>query len=369
MATLAGRPVDRPAVNFYEIGGFDIDPSDPDRFNIYNDPSWAPLLELAQRESDVIRMRAPRLTANAGNNARDFFKEDTWVEGDSRFTRTTLEAGRRVMTALSRRDAPVDTTWAVEHLLKDAEDLKAYLSLPDSVFDYDVDVSYLAASDESVGDAGIVMVDIGDPLCYAASLFSMADYTVVAFTEPGLFHALVAKFARPVMERARKVAEAFPGHLWRIYGPEYATAPYLPPELLREYVVRYTGPLVRLIEDSGGYARIHCHGRIKEVLPMIASMRPTGLDPIEPPTQGGVTLEWVRREYGRDLVLFGNIEVSDLETLPPARFEEKCRRSLEEGTSGRGRGFVLMPTACPYGRKISREVIENYRTMIRLARG
>jgi len=32
MATLRGEPVDRPAVNFYEIGGFAIDPSDPDEF-------------------------------------------------------------------------------------------------------------------------------------------------------------------------------------------------------------------------------------------------------------------------------------------------------------------------------------------------
>ena len=48
MATLRGEPVDRPAVNFYEIGGFDVDPSNPDEFNVYNDPSWRPLLELAE---------------------------------------------------------------------------------------------------------------------------------------------------------------------------------------------------------------------------------------------------------------------------------------------------------------------------------
>jgi len=34
MATLQGCPVDRPAVNFYEIGGFNADPNDPDDFNI-----------------------------------------------------------------------------------------------------------------------------------------------------------------------------------------------------------------------------------------------------------------------------------------------------------------------------------------------
>src|SRR4030042_712348 len=59
MATLRGEPVDRPAVNFYELGGFAVDPSDPDEFNVYNDPSWRPLLELAEEQSDLIRMRSP----------------------------------------------------------------------------------------------------------------------------------------------------------------------------------------------------------------------------------------------------------------------------------------------------------------------
>ena len=39
MATLRGEPVDRPPVSFYEIGGFQIDPTDPDPYNIYNSPA------------------------------------------------------------------------------------------------------------------------------------------------------------------------------------------------------------------------------------------------------------------------------------------------------------------------------------------
>ena len=58
MATLRGEPVDRPAVSFYEIGGMRIDPADPDPFNVYHDPSWRPLLELAEEETDLIRMRS-----------------------------------------------------------------------------------------------------------------------------------------------------------------------------------------------------------------------------------------------------------------------------------------------------------------------
>ena len=55
MATLRGETVDRPAVNFYEIGGFLVNPDDPDEYNIYNSPSWRPLLDLAEEKTDIIR--------------------------------------------------------------------------------------------------------------------------------------------------------------------------------------------------------------------------------------------------------------------------------------------------------------------------
>jgi hypothetical protein len=52
--------------------------------------------------------------------------------------------------------------------------------------------------------------------------------------------------------------------------------------------------------------------------------------------------------------------------LPPPQFEARVAQALREGTVGRGRGFVLMPSACPYGRHISADVMANYQTMVRL---
>ena len=91
------------------------------------------------------------------------------------------------------------------------------------------------------------------------------------------------------------------------------------------------------------------------------------IDPIEPPPQGDVQLREVRERYGCQLVLFGNLEVADIETLPTSQFAEKVKRALDEGTSGNGRGFVLMPSASPYGRTISPLTMRNYETIIQLA--
>jgi uroporphyrinogen-III decarboxylase len=368
MATLRGEPVDRPPVNFYEIGGWTPDPDDPDPFNVFQGPGWRELLQFAEAETDLIRMITPERTP-APDNPRDAFCEvRTTLEAGSRYTRETWRVGGRVLTSLTRRDRDVATTWTLEPLLKDAEDVRAYLELPDAVFSYEISVANLKAAEAALGDAGIVMVDTHDPLCAAAGLFSMEGYTVLALTEPALFHRLLQKLARPLYASVQYVAPAFPGHLWRVVGSEYASEPFLPPSLYEAYEVRYTRPIIDTIQRHGGYARLHSHGRLAHILPSIAGMGVDGLDPIEPPPQGDVELREVRRQYGGQMVLFGNIEASEIETLPPDLFERRVREALRQGTMGSGRGFVLMPSACPYGREINARVMANYRAMVRLAK-
>jgi len=366
MAILRGEPVDRPAVNFYEIGGFAVDPSDPDPFNVYNDPSWKPLLQLAEEHTDLIRMRSP-VKSRCHEVDLSRHKLEEYVKDGHRFSRVTLKAGGRTLTSLTRRSPDVDTTWMVEPLLKNTDDLKTYLNLPDEVFAEEVDVTGLIEEEQKLGDRGIVMVDTEDPLCAAASLFSMEEFMIVAMTEQKLFNRLLEKLARYIHARTQATAEAFPGHLWRIYGPEYATEPYLPPHLFKEYVVRYTGPMVEMIQKHGGFARIHCHGRIRTILDYIVEMGAAAIDPIEPPPHGDVELAYVRRQYGEKLVLFGNIEFADIENTEPADFEKLVKKSLNDGTQGEGKGFVLMPSSAPIDRKITPRIMRNYETMVRLA--
>jgi hypothetical protein len=75
-------------------------------------------------------------------------------------------------------------------------------------------------------------------------------------------------------------------------------------------------------------------------------------------------LKWVRERHGRQMTLFGNLEASDLENLCADDFERKIAQAVEEGTSGEGRGFVLMPSACPIGRELSERALGNYERMV-----
>jgi hypothetical protein len=363
MRTLRGQAVDRPPVSFYEIGLFKYDFDDPDPYNVHNHPSWKPLIEMAEEETDIIR-GVGALTTLPQIEGAELFEKEVWEDETSRFTRRTLRFEGRTLTETTRRDRATDTIWKTEHFLKSLQDLRTYLEIPDDLLTCDLDCSDLEQTETELGDAGIVMIDSGDPLCGAADLFSMEDYLVVALTEPTLFHQLLEKFAIHIHAYTRRLARKYPGRLWRIYGSEYASEPYLPPRLFEEYVCRYTGPMIKEIQEAGGFARLHCHGRLRNILPNIADMGPVALDPIEPPPQGDIDLSDVRREYGKQMVLFGNLEASDLENLDNDKFRTSVRRALQEGTEGQGRGFVLMPSSSPYGRLITARTMRNYEIMI-----
>lgn len=366
MATLSGVPVDRPPVSFYEINGLDEDPENNDPFNIFTHSSWRPLIELAREKTDRIVMRGVSYASANPDPLEAISTEESIVRDRTRMTTRKVQAGNRILTTRTRRDMDINTVWTEEHLLKNVDDLQAFIKIPPSLSEEKIDTTAVIRAETELGDTGIVMIDTPDPLCLAASLFDMAEYTVVAMTEPTLFHNLLEYFASTLLPKTQAVAKALPGRLWRIYGPEYASPPYLPPQLFREYVCRYVTPMIEAVHRYGGYVRIHSHGNLKLILDDIASMGADGLDPIEPPPQGDVSLEYVRQRHGKNMVLFGNLEISDIENLSTARFSETVKHAIDEGTSGIGRGFVLMPSACPYGRVLSSLALKNYEKMIEI---
>lgn len=367
MATLQGKPVDRPAVCFYEINGYDENPNDPDPFNIFSHPSWKPLLDLTREKTDRIVMRGVAFKEIAPDPIGHIAKDETTIRNGSRFISRTVKAGRRILTMKTRQDPDINTIWTTEPLLKDVHDLDTFLELPVFGAGETVDATAFLKAESDISDTGLVMIDTPDPLCLAALLFDMSNYTMIALTEQARFRRLLERFSDVLITKTREVAHLLPGRLWRIYGPEFASPPYLPPSLFRKYVCRYVGPMIDIIHQSGGYARIHCHGNIRDILGDIVAMGADAIDPIEPPPQGDIELGYVREKYGDRLVLFGNLECADIENLPTPEFEKKIRRALNEGTSGSGRGFVLMPSASPYGRVLGDQALENYRAMVRLS--
>lgn len=365
--TFEGKSVDRPAVSFYEIDGFIQAPQDADLFNIFRDPTWQPLLALAREKSDVMINTGTGISSHGKTLdiiPEEFIESETREIENRRITRITIRCENRTLTSEMVREKDINTTWITEHLLKDADDLRSWLELPLPELRGEVQAERILALEEKLGDAGTVMLNTPDPLCVVAAMFEMGTYTITAMTEQDLFIKALDKAAVFLEWQLEEISRTLPSHIWRICGPEYASPPYLPPELFKKYVTEYDKRLVDIIHRNNSWARLHSHGNLKDILQFIAETGCMGLDPVEPPPQGDVELSYVRKHYGKDMVLFGNLEASDIENLAEDKFREKVKRAIGEGTAGEGRGFVLMPSACPYGRKLSAVSMKNYETMI-----
>ena len=89
------------------------------------------------------------------------------------------------------------------------------------------------------------------------------------------------------------------------------------PEDFREFVVEYDRRFIDLIHDAGGYAWIHCHGKVRDFIDRFARMGCDMLNPIEPPPMGDLSLREAFSLAGGRMALEGNIEIGDIMTASP----------------------------------------------------
>ena len=130
------------------------------------------------------------------------------------------------------------------------------------------------------------------------------------------------------------------------------------PDLFRRFVVPYVAEMVELIHSKGARARVHCHGKMRHVLEMIAQTGADGIDPCEEPPDGDITLEEVKRQVGDRMCLFGSVQLKMLEHGSKAQIEEVVRRNMAAAKAGGG--YIIMPTAAPINTPLAAKTEENY---------
>ncbi len=345
------EPVDRVPISAYELIGWNENAWEN------KEPSYRKLMDVIREYTDCIYMLNP----GAKDIPRGECEVVEWTEGTSHYIKRIYKTKGGDLTSLHREDDGVHTTWTLKHLLEDISDIEKYLSIPYSPVEPDMDEYF--REQEKLGDKGVMMITVSDPICVAAELFEMGNFLVYAITEP----RKVKYFLDAIHERQMYELKSILKHdvkdiIFRVCGPEYATPPYLPPEYFYNYVTCYLIEICREIKSAGGIPRIHCHGKIAKVLDQFAMTDAEAIDPIEPPPDGDVELSYVKRKYGNKFCLFGNLELKELETSSRERIDFLVRKAMEDAKEGSG--FVLMPTAAPINVPLSKKTEENFLQMI-----
>ena len=345
------------------------------------DPSYSRLLEFAREYQDTFAFAPigdPNFTYyleatkekqdpfvyNGIGNLGVFFSSTDGIKHEVKKTvkernnilfETTIETSKGILHSIDRVDKDVATTWQMGPLIKDIKDVEKILSLP--YVPLKLDLSQFLTAEKELGDKGIMGLSMPDPLGAVVPLFNYSEFLIQSFTNRTKILNLLGFFYERLYQLIKCVSEEVKETVFRVFGPEYITPPMLPPEYFDQFVTRYDTKLVRLIQESGNFACIHCHGKLKPILKAIMKMKPDMLEPIEPPPHGDLTLLELKERIGSEICLMGYIEFSDLEFCSIKEVDKKVKKAIEDGSSEGG--YILLPSSTPIISPLPKKTEEN----------
>ncbi len=131
----------------------------------------------------------------------------------------------------------------------------------------------------------------------------------------------------------------------------FNTGPFLGPRKFSEYITPYLAKLTKAYRDMGFYVIKHTDGNIMPIIDQLVQTHPHALHSLDP--QGGVDIVEVKRRYGKELCLIGNVNCGLLDTGTDEEVVESVRYSLKNGMPGGG--YIFSTSNCIYtGMRLSR---------------
>jgi len=325
------------------------------------DLSYSALMDVVRQKTDCIYMWDPPSDLVLLESAYPLRVDvEKTRENGHVITRKRFFTPKGEVTQTTKVMDGVHTVWQTEHLCKNLADVDKVLSVPFEPVTYDF--ASFEQHKADLGDNGIIMTTLTDPLWTTADLMEFGEFTIWAITEEERFKKALEIVHNRCMENLTRMLDNCTVDMYRICGSEYATPPYLPPRLFEKFVTPYVREMVELIHSRGAKARLHCHGKIGEVLDMITATGCDSIDPCEAPPDGDIALADVKDRIGDQMCILGNIQMHLLETASREEVREAVKTSM--AAAKRGGGFVIMPTASPINSPLSPRTEENYMEFI-----
>lgn len=204
---------------------------------------------------------------------------------------------------------------------------------------------------------GAMMTSLGEPVKMLHAVSKHEELSVWSVTASDQVRELLDT----LMERDRIIyhylLEQDVGDVYFMTGSELASPPMVSPETFRRWVVPYARELIAMVHAYGKKVIQHYHGMVKQILPCFITMGADALHTIEAPPTGNCTISEAFEIVGDRLGLIGNIQYDEFRRLDPPGMADAVRRCLDEG---RGKRFMLSPTAGPFDSNPSPRVRDNY---------
>ena len=359
LTVLNGGIPDRVPVSLYKINPFDT--------NSFwaQHQSFKRLLETAKETQDTFQFYKLKTGFFFSSpDAIEIKVEETEDTSISHTVKLTVETELGPLTRSARTTRLSCVQWVQKPWIEDHLDIEKFLSLP--YISYKPDLSDFYQLREELGDRGIMVIALPDPLGVIGILFAPGDFAKAALENRSITNQLLEKIHERLVHLYSFISENVENAIIRIRGAEYATSPSLPVEYFHdikrafsEFVLKYDRELIEILRNGRkNFICYHWHGHIDKLLPLVLKMRPDIIEPICNGMEIPNTILKIRRIVGNNITLMGGILSEDMEFNSKEDINGMVKESILQGAKN-GR-FILIPSGVPNSTPLSPIIEENY---------
>lgn len=124
----------------------------------------------------------------------------------------------------------------------------------------------------------------------------------------------------------------------------FNTNPFLSPDMFGEVITPYLTRVIAGERELGFYVIKHTDGNIMPIIDQLVAAKPHALHSLDP--QAGVDIAEVKRLYGGQVCLIGNVNCGKLQSGTEEEVVEAVRYCLKHGMPGGG--YVFSTSNCVY---------------------
>ena len=329
MRLFKGQDVDRPSLKLWAL--------DKGQKMIHED--YRPVYEAGLKYTDLFGGGSSPFDFVVGADHGRYVRERRRLDDEWDEVVVTLRTDHGDLREVNRVSRVGKPGYTMEHFVKCDEDLEKLLAVPYKP--YPMDLSRFIENDAAMGDAGIVMFGLGHSAYQVYCLMGSEHMAMMRVESPELLAHAVSSYSDRLMAHVKAAVDAgLRGRRDLVFGwvgPELFLPPLMSPADFDEYVFKHDARLIDLIHDAGGYAWVHCHGRVKDFIDRFARMGVDMLNPIEPPPMGDVSLREAFQIADGRMALEGNIQIGDIITGSDELIRSLVDRAIDEA----GERFVL----------------------------
>jgi uroporphyrinogen decarboxylase len=239
------------------------------------------------------------------------------------------------------------TTWVVEHLVKEKEDIELIGEFATHPL---CDVEAVNRAAEEYGERGLVRSHVpcfevfGQPGTWqdACCLYGTEQLILATYDDPEWVH----EFLGILFLRKQSYIRSMVGAKFDLIelGGGSASTTVISPKIFDQFVAPYDSELIALAHEAGQRIVYHTCGGMMPILERIAAMQPDAMETLTPPGMGGdMELAKAKKRIGEKVCMIGGFDQFHyLIGCTPEDTRAAVRACFV--AAGEGGGYILCPS-------------------------